>query len=72
MPESPQYLCERANQEDYDESREILDYIAKFNGVGLRKMLPYKNFKFVEEAKKENKSQPGVLIAETLSSNEDI
>jgi len=35
-------------------------------------MLPYKNFKFVEEALKENKSQPGALIAETLSSNEDI
>jgi hypothetical protein len=50
VPESPQYLCERGIQEDYDESRDILDYIARFNGVSIRKSMPYKNFKFVEEA----------------------
>ena len=52
MPESPQFLQERGNQEDYDRSRDILDYMANFNGVAKRKNMPYKNFKFVEEAQK--------------------
>ena len=40
VPESPQYLCERGmndedgSSKDFEESREILDYVAKFNGVG--------------------------------------
>ena len=52
VPESPQFLQERGNQEDYDRSRNILDYMANFNGVAKRKNMPYKNFKFVEEAQK--------------------
>lgn len=53
VPESPQYLCERGKNDDYDNSRDILTYVAKFNGVTVqRNQVPYQNFKFTYEAKK--------------------
>lgn len=51
VPESPQFLCERGDFNDYLESREILTYVARFNGVQTVGGYPYQQFKFTNEKK---------------------
>jgi len=52
VPESPQFLEERGEKEDYEEARGTLTYVARFNGVSTVNGLPYNRFKFISEHKK--------------------
>ena len=49
VPESPSFKHDKGSQEEFDESRRTLEYVASYNGVDYINGLPYSRFKFAKE-----------------------
>ena len=52
IPESANFLVEQGSQDQYQEARDNLTFVAKTNGVENFKGQPYNQFRFVNERKK--------------------
>jgi hypothetical protein len=71
VPESPQWQEEQGSKEDFEEARETLTYVAKFNGVEKVNDRPYESFRFYGEYKKFDEVEEGATVLDAPSNDSE-